>query len=194
MEIMPKEKITVEAYEKDYYKGTYTKIEGKKYTYYCASELFTLSAQINKEGTYPNSAYEAQYRMDGGGAIMDWAPQKTTIGKDGYSISVGIPWAASTDIEYKKDYCKVTDTSSKNTGKWDITYDYIKSCLGVCTGARRDVVFEATNQAAYVYWATKDSSYKLPLTMKASFSVVDSKSFPTTIKTQTVTKVEYYSY
>ncbi len=140
--------------------------------------------------------------MKGGASLYPyWTPSSTCIGKDSYSIAVGFGasasysatgWAgsisgsASGSISFDKDYLTVTDNTNISTQKCGAKFDYIKSHLGYCASGRRKVVMGQTKQYIEYFWTTSDNSYNQTLNLACYFSVVDSKSWPNTLKTFSV--------
>lgn len=159
---------------------------------YSASEYLKVSANIPKLGTYPNSAYSAQYDMCGGGTIYEYAPMRTTIGEDGYSIGISIPKSVSGEIDLINDFCAVKDTTDLLSRSWCIAYDYIKSAGGFAGGDRKDVIYKSSYQAASLFWTTKDNNYRVRTVLTAKFALTRSQTRPSVLYTGQSTCYPYF--
>ncbi len=194
IEVQPKASIKAKGYVKNPDTGEFELGEGVTYTYYVASDFVNLKAKIPMIGTNTsaNSAYEAQYQMYGGGEIQEYMPKEKKITSEGYSFSVGFPWAVSFDFSCSEDYCTVLDATNEKTGSWNVSFDYV--IASYCNKNRRSILFENTEHAAALYWTTNDNSYRQPIQITAKFTLVDGKYFPTKLRTEKSVVTKYYTH
>jgi hypothetical protein len=162
-----------------------------KFTYYVASEDLYNWTTI----TAPNTSY---------GYLANWSPngEQDTSGFDTYSIGLSVSEAglsvkSGIKLNITDDFIDGYDYSSSDLGLFKVRYDYKKyNAIGFCSSSRRNKIFNATTvNNAYEYRAVK-SNLKIskPITIKACFTVVDSKSWPTEIKGYSTSLVTNLSY
>ncbi len=162
-----------------------------KFTYYVASEDLYNWSKI----TVPDTSY---------GYLASWSPnyEKDTSGFETYSIGLsvseaGVSVKTGIKLSIKDDFVDGYDYSSIDSGLFKVRYDYKKyNAIGFCSSSRKNKIFNATTvNNAYEYRAVK-SNLKMskPIKIKACFTVVDSKSWPTEVKGYNSTITKYLNY
>ena len=120
------------------------------------------------------------------GYLCSWSPKYS--GKDyssysmGLSLNIGVlGFSVGKEIGTKNKFVEISDDCNIKSGRFDVTYDYIKyNGIGLCSGERGDVVFKnSTVTGAYEFQAVKAKLNKnFFLYFTPCFKVCNGKTFP----------------
>lgn len=177
----PKSSIACKQYISTSYNMSSAKVwgAGSTFTYYVGSEDLYNYVQFPA----PNTSY---------GYLSNWSPNYNedtsgfdsvtfglSISKSGASLSVG------SSLKITDDFVDGYDYSSQSSGLYKVRYDYKKyNSLGYCSRDRKTKIFSSTTVYDSLSYRAVKSSLNMSryVYVKPTFTVCDSKTWPTEIK------------
>lgn len=179
--MIPKSSISCKQYIASNYSMNDAKVwgAGSSFIYYVGSEDLYNYVQFPA----PNTSYgylsnwSPNYNEDTSG--FDSATFGLSISKSGASLSMG------TSLKITDDFVDGYDYSSQSSGLYKVRYDYKKyNSIGFCSSGRKTKIFGSTTVYDSLEYRAVKSSLGMSkyVYVKPTFTVCDSKTWPTEIK------------
>ena len=123
------------------------------------------------------------------GFMSDWSPnsvreaggtEEINLGTLGINPFTGISCNLGLKLSVSDDFVDISDLSVASTGNFKARFDYKKyNGIGFCSASRRKRIFEKTTATSAVFWYNKSNLYSGKVYCKATFTICDSKTWPT---------------